>query len=225
MLGGALVAIGAGLTGCSANPLTVESTGTAPAAAGHTPATTLVVVTDPAASSIPATTAAASTTTEGVVFPFGNFGEPIDVGPLEEVLADIDAAVKLYVPNARAWLVHYPPEHVDAAKGVYQEVLHEGLDLGILALYQKCTHLGCRVPECAQSGQFECPCHGSKYTGYGEKLPEGPAPRGLDLIPVRLAGGHVVLDSRLIVQGPPIGTDVTGWEPLGPGCVNIPNGP
>ena len=50
---------------------------------------------------------------------------------------------------------------------------------GMMPLYQRCVHLGCRVPFCSSSKWFECPCHGSKYNLAGEyKL--GPAPRGLD---------------------------------------------
>ena len=40
---------------------------------------------------------------------------------------------------------------------------------GIVALYQKCPHLGCRVPSCATSQWFECGCHGSQYNRVGEK--------------------------------------------------------
>ena len=48
---------------------------------------------------------------------------------------------------------------------------------GLRALYQKCPHLGCRVPFCQSSGRFECPCHGSVYNLIGEYV-SGPAPRG-----------------------------------------------
>ena len=54
-----------------------------------------------------------------------------------------------------------------------------GMEQGWVALYQKCVHLGCRVPWCQSSQWFECPCHGSKYNRVGEKK-GGPAPRGLD---------------------------------------------
>ena len=54
---------------------------------------------------------------------------------------------------------------------------------GYVALYQKCVHLGCRVPWCESSQWFECPCHGSKYNRVGEKQ-GGPAPRGLDRFPL-----------------------------------------
>ena len=36
-----------------------------------------------------------------------------------------------------------------------------------MPLYQRCVHLGCRVPFCASSKWFECPCHGSKYNFAG----------------------------------------------------------
>ena len=43
----------------------------------------------------------------------------------------------------------------------------------LLALSQKCPHLGCRVPFCDSSGRFECPCHGSMFDLGGEWI-EGP---------------------------------------------------
>ena len=55
----------------------------------------------------------------------------------------------------------------------------EGYEQGVVALYQKCPHLGCRVPWCKTSQWFECPCHGSQYNRVGEKK-GGPAPRGMD---------------------------------------------
>jgi cytochrome b6-f complex iron-sulfur subunit len=91
------------------------------------------------------------------------------------------------------------------------------MELGLVALYQKCVHLGCRVPWCKSSQWFECPCHGSKYNRVGEKK-GGPAPRGLDRFPVSVAGGQVVVDTGLLSIGPPIGTNTTGQEAEGPHC-------
>ena len=64
-----------------------------------------------------------------------------------------------------------------------------------MPLYQRCVHLGCRVPFCQQSQWFECPCHGSKYNTAGEyKL--GPAPRGLDRFMVSVSEtGDVLVDT------------------------------
>jgi cytochrome b6-f complex iron-sulfur subunit len=97
--------------------------------------------------------------------------------------------------------------------------LQLGLDGGIIALYQKCPHLGCRVPECVTSQWFECPCHGSQYNRVGEKR-GGPAPRGMDRFAVSVdASGALTVDTGSIIQGPPIGTNTTGQEAEGPNCI------
>ena len=49
----------------------------------------------------------------------------------------------------------------------------------IMPLYQRCVHLGCRVPFCGQSKWFECPCHGSKYNGR-RRVPARPRPTRMD---------------------------------------------
>jgi cytochrome b6-f complex iron-sulfur subunit len=79
-------------------------------------------------------------------------------------------------------------------------------DRSVLALWRKCPHLGCQVPQlCDQSQWFECLCHGSKYTVLGEKR-DGPAPRGMDRFEVLVEGGVYVVDTRQVVSGPPPGT-------------------
>jgi cytochrome b6-f complex iron-sulfur subunit len=66
---------------------------------------------------------------------------------------------------------------------------------------------------------FECGCHGSQYNQVGEKK-GGPAPRGMDHFPLEFsAAGDVTVDTGLIVQGMPIGTNTTGQEAEGPHCV------
>jgi len=79
-------------------------------------------------------------------------------------------------------------------------------DRSVVALYRKCPHLGCQVPQlCDQSQWFECLCHGSKYTVLGEKR-DGPAPRGMDRFPVLVEEGAYVVDTSQIISGPPPGT-------------------
>lgn len=79
-------------------------------------------------------------------------------------------------------------------------------DRSVIALYRKCPHLGCQVPQlCDQSQWFECLCHGSKYTVLGEKR-DGPAPRGMDRFEVLIGDGAYVVDTREVVTGPPPGT-------------------
>lgn len=89
--------------------------------------------------------------------------------------------------------------------GRFYVASHEGK---LQALYQKCPHLGCRVPFCETSKRFECPCHGSAYNIKGERL-DGPAPRGLDRFPVSVEDGQVLVDTGTIIEGPPEGV-VTG---------------
>lgn len=81
---------------------------------------------------------------------------------------------------------------------------------GLLALSQKCPHLGCAVPwrpEFEYGGiqsWFRCPCHQSTYTEAGVKV-FGPAPRSMDTFPVtRNADGSLSVDTRLRTPG---GTD------------------
>jgi cytochrome b6-f complex iron-sulfur subunit len=67
-------------------------------------------------------------------------------------------------------------------------------DGSFLALWQKCTHLGCSVPYVETESQFHCPCHGSLYDEVGEVL-GGPAPRPLDLFPITIEDGQVFVDT------------------------------
>ena len=87
-----------------------------------------------------------------------------------------------------------------------------------MALWQKCVHLGCRVPSCESSQGFECPCHGSKYNFHGE-YESGPAPRNMDRFVVSvddkdhliISTGSVIPTSRSKVK--------TILYPQGPNCV------
>ena len=79
-------------------------------------------------------------------------------------------------------------------------------DRSVIALWRKCPHLGCQVPQlCEQSQWFECLCHGSKYSILGEKR-AGPAPRGMDHFPISVADGAYVVNTGEVISGPPPGT-------------------
>jgi cytochrome b6-f complex iron-sulfur subunit len=154
----------------------------------------------------------------------GGFGSKIRVGKLEDILAQIeDTREPFYVPEGRFYINPYPKSGVSKAESAYSPAVLPGMEAGVVALYQKCVHLGCRVPWCITSQWFECPCHGSKYNRVGEKK-AGPAPRGLDRFPVDAAGGTVVVDTGLVIQGPPIGTNTTGQEAEGPACISASGG-
>jgi len=132
----------------------------------------------------------------------GAFGSKIAAGNLDTLLATVrDSRQPVYVPAGRFYVVERAGT-VDA-------------------LYQRCVHLGCRVPFCVSSQWFECPCHNSMYNRAGE-WKSGPAPRGLDRFPVSIDdAGVVVVDTGRLLGGPPQGTDTTGQEAEGPHCVRL----
>ncbi len=149
------------------------------------------------------------------------FGGVIKLGST----ADVDTKIAegqgfAYYPEGRTWVTHYPAAALDAARAVYSPPEIKSMEAGYTALYQKCVHLGCRVPQCLTSQWFECQCHGSQYNRNGEKK-GGPAPRGLDRFPLVVTGGKVSVDTApaKIIIGPSIGTNTTGQEAEGPHCV------
>jgi cytochrome b6-f complex iron-sulfur subunit len=149
------------------------------------------------------------------------FGGKIAAGKLSDIMAFMTTNKQpFYVPEARTYIQPYPLSDVPNAKAskAYPDFVIAGMEQGIVALYQKCVHLGCRVPWCQSAQWFECPCHGSKYNRVGEKR-DGPAPRGLDRFQALVSGGNVTINTGLIAQGPPIGTNTTGQVAEGPHCV------
>src|SRR3954465_2909374 len=151
----------------------------------------------PSAPSIPTTTFTAS------------FGGRIDAGPVDEILETIAAShAPHYVPAARAYVSAFPEAYRAAAKRRYPEAVFAALDAGVVVLYQRCTHLGCRTPFCPSSQYFECPCHAARFDIVGEKR-AGPAPRGLDLMAASIRHGRLVIDTGTILPGLPVGTNTT----------------
>jgi cytochrome b6-f complex iron-sulfur subunit len=150
----------------------------------------------------------------------GGFGSKISVGKISDIETKIAAGGGFaYYPEGRMWITAYPANALEKAREVYSGPELAGMEAGVVALYQKCVHLGCRVPSCATSRWFECGCHGSYYNQAGEKK-AGPAPRGLDRFAMEVSNGALTVNTGLIIQGPPIGTNTTGQEAEGPHCVS-----
>ena len=154
----------------------------------------------------------------------GGFGTPIKAGSVDSIKAQVvDGAtiVPLFVPAAQSWVVPFPMSELPGSS--FESVPFvvaggEGDGVGLMALWQRCVHLGCRVPSCIPSQGFECPCHGSKYNGHGE-YNSGPAPRNLDRFAVSVdAAGDFVIDTGNIVQTSRA-TETTIAYPQGPFCV------
>lgn len=106
----------------------------------------------------------------------GEFGSLVTAGPVDE----------------------FPPNSVTPFNQArfYLSRLEDG---GFLALYRKCTHLGCSVPWEQPDRQFVCPCHASAFDARGEVL-NPPAPRPLDLFPVIIEAGLVKVDTGTVIR-------------------------
>lgn len=67
-------------------------------------------------------------------------------------------------------------------------------DGGLLAVYRRCTHLGCAVSWEADRRRFVCPCHGSYFDFHGN-VQNPPAPSALDSFPLQIVDGQVRVDT------------------------------
>ena len=132
----------------------------------------------------------------------GGFGSKVDAGKLEDLKKQIFQAdgsiIPAFIPEARAYVLPF-----DTSKATGSQFSDGGtIADGLVALYQRCVHLGCRVPWCNSSQGFECPCHGSKYNMVGEYY-AGPAPRNLDRFIVSVnAAGKFIIDTGTIIESP-----------------------
>lgn len=147
----------------------------------------------------------------------GGFGADIDAGDATEILADVlqaDGSVTpMFVPEGRAWIIPLTADQLEASEFEDNTVAGD-----LVALFQTCVHLGCRVPWCSSSQGFECPCHGSKYTSAGEYF-AGPAPRNLDRFVVSVSDSNrFIISTGSIVATPR--AQAKGVEyPQGPSCI------
>lgn len=146
----------------------------------------------------------------------GGFGSDVDAGNVADLVPEMTDAAGLvtpaFIPDARAYVV---PAPVEASEQLAEQDLVAG---GLMALYQRCVHLGCRVPWCDDSQGFECPCHGSKYNSIGEYF-AGPAPRNLDRFAVSVSdAGRLIIRTGVIVETPRAISQSVSY-PQGPSCI------
>jgi cytochrome b6-f complex iron-sulfur subunit len=147
----------------------------------------------------------------------GGFGADIDAGlitDLENQVHTSDGAIlPLFIPEAKAYLVPAPPS-------LSEQFADRSVEAGgLMALFQRCVHLGCRVPWCGPSQGFECPCHGSKYNSVGEYF-GGPAPRNLDRFVVELVDDRFIIKTGTVIETPRAPTLSLDY-PQGPSCISI----
>ena len=149
----------------------------------------------------------------------GGFGSKVDAGPIEDIKSQIFQAdgsvIPAFIPAARAYVL--PLDAAAAANSQFAS--GSTITDGLVAVYQRCVHLGCRVPWCNSSQGFECPCHGSKYNMVGEYY-AGPAPRNLDRFIVSVSGGKLIIDTGSVIESPRA-DGMSVKYPQGLSCITI----
>ena len=146
-------------------------------------------------------------------------GADINIGSADDIVSQFPewAEGLPYIYNqANLFVVNVPAAkaRVEGNGSVAQPIPDPGTELSldiepaersVMALWRKCPHLGCQVPQlCGESQWFECLCHGSKYTVIGEHR-DGPAPRGMDRFEVTAQDGAYVIVTNQVISGPPTG--------------------
>jgi cytochrome b6-f complex iron-sulfur subunit len=146
----------------------------------------------------------------------GGFGSDVIAGKAAALAAqavNADGSITpVFIPEARAYIV---PASLTTSAQFEGRSVDAG---GLVALYQRCVHLGCRVPWCQPSQGFECPCHGSKYNSVGEFF-SGPAPRNLDRFVVELTPADDFIVKTGAIIETPRAIDKTVEYPKGPSCI------
>lgn len=147
----------------------------------------------------------------------GGFGGRIIAGNVD------DLSERVFLPDGRVQplFVSAAQSYIVPFQGDATGTSFEGLPVvagGLMALWQRCVHLGCRVPECQSSQGFECPCHGSRYNYHGE-YEDGPAPRNLDRFVVSVDDDrNLVVDTGQVIQTSRSLVKSTEY-PRGPSCI------
>jgi len=80
-------------------------------------------------------------------------------------------------------------------------------DLEMVAMWNRCAHLGCPVNYAAGGDNYSCPCHGGAYDSRG-RVTAGPPPRPLDRFDAKIVGP----DGNDLVKVD--GTGVISLEPV-----------
>jgi menaquinol-cytochrome c reductase iron-sulfur subunit len=104
-----------------------------------------------------------------------------------------------YLPEQAAseyvWGIKVDPAKFQAARpdifdlpGGKPDVPYGVVTMGFVIFSPICPHLGCYYTWSDAQNRFMCPCHGSQYTFDGTHI-AGPAPRGLDPLPMREQNG------------------------------------
>ncbi len=104
----------------------------------------------------------------------GEFGGTVNAGPVDS----FPTSSVTHFPDGRFFLIHTETG-------------------GFLAVYQRCTHLGCTVNWEPDQNRFFCPCHASAFDIHGD-VQNPPAPRALDTFAITVEEGQVIVNTGAI---------------------------
>jgi menaquinol-cytochrome c reductase iron-sulfur subunit len=133
---------------------------------------------------------------------------PLSAQELDALQKATDKPVKItftlkftdgYLPEQSApeyvWGIKVNPEKFRATRpdifnqpGGKPDVPYDVVNMSFVVFSPICPHLGCYYNWSDAQNRFMCPCHGSQYTFDGTHI-AGPAPRGLDPLPLREQNG------------------------------------
>lgn len=120
-------------------------------------------------------------------------GDPIDYGKLEDLPVGVpqkrDVIAETHDAWARSeakvigaiWLLRHP-DHVAAYSAV-------------------CPHLGCSIGFDTGKNVFYSPCHESAFALEDGRWLQGPAPRGMDPLPLEIKDGRIRITYKRFVLG------------------------
>lgn len=150
---------------------------------------------------------------------------PLDADEMRQLAASTDKPIKIFFTqdvhdgyletqnSDYVWGIKLKPADMDKLKATRPDlpdlqVVAEGISpypavtMGFVMFSSICPHLGCRFNWDDSQTKFMCPCHGSQYSLFGEHL-AGPAPRGLDPLPLQEKSGAAQITWIRYKQGEP----------------------
>ncbi len=118
----------------------------------------------------------------------GNTGKWIDVAQVTELTGDKPLARRIAAEQVAGWARSLAEHSVYILPGRNNKVLSA-----------VCPHEGCEVSWRDDERVFSCPCHDSSFAADGSRI-YGPARRGLDPLPSRIADGKLQVQYQSFVN-------------------------
>jgi menaquinol-cytochrome c reductase iron-sulfur subunit len=115
-------------------------------------------------------------------------GEWIDVAQVAELSGNKPVARKIVAHQVAGWAKSLAEHSVYILPGNNNQVLSA-----------VCPHEGCEVSWRHDENVFSCPCHDSNFAADGSRI-YGPARRGLDPLPSRVADGKLQVQYQSFVN-------------------------